>query len=645
MKKICFLAVFLFIILVLCLSPALAAEQIRGYDHTDRSYQYITLGSYPYEEDGTVRDVLWRVLTVEDDQALLLTEYIIDTRQVIFVTDKKVIEKHSFRRIDSYSESDLYTWLNSECLDTLFGGDPLRQALVEDPVNGYLHPLPKENYLDEEHYGFSKGQWGEELNAYPRRQAVATPYAEKSGLFVNKSNGKSPYWCIAIKNPSDVKFGLVGHNGHISWGVYTNTKVAGLRLAAHLNLKMISVSGGSGTKESPFILSFNEGPSVQDAEDASREVDDQIAESAESTPSGSVQEEAAEAGSGEQDSAADVTRHEDSAIISLLGDCSIGDAFSTIRSESSYHTVISEKGYAWPFSTVYDILSSDDLTVANLEVVLTERTAHKDIVYPIKGLPEHANVLKEGSVEVVNTVNNHCFDYFQNGYADTLASLDAAGIARFGSIYYKRKDGYDDILVQDVNGIRVGFFGISYPQNSDLNHIDELIEKLKTEEQCDVVIASMHWGREGFTDASKLTSTQLNLSARLIDHGVDVVYGHHPHVLQPMVFYNNKPIFFSTGNITFGTLNSKLDQHTAIFQLSYQKIDGNAVLKKLEIIPCMVGKKGDYRPVIIEDAAEREKTLKILSPKRKISKFTGAPESFLTTGTILFDDEGAMMEE
>ena len=638
MKKICFLTLFICIILFFCLSPVLAAEQIRGYDHTDRIFQYVSLGSYPYEEDGTVRDVLWRVLTVEDDQALLLTENIIDARQIIFVTDKKVIENHTFRRISSYPESDLFAWLNSECLDTMFGNDPIRQALMEDPFNGYLHPLSKENYLDEEHYGFSKGQWGEELNAYPRRQAVATPYAVTNGLFVNRSNGKSPYWCIAIKNPSDVKFGLVGHNGHISWGVYSNTKVAGLRLAAHLNLKMVTVSGGSGTMESPFILSFSGTvsetvPSGEADEAASREVSDQPDESDESIPSGSV----------EEDSSA--VRPEGSALISLLGDCSIGDAFSTIRSEISYHTVISEKGYAWPLSSVHDILSSDDLTVANLEVVLTERTAHKDIVYPIKGLPEHANVLKEGSVEAVNTVNNHCFDYYQDGYADTLASLDAAGIARFGSIYYKRKDGYDDILVQDVNGVRFGFFGISYPQNSDLDHIDELIGKLRTEEKCDVVIASMHWGREGYTDASKLTSTQLNLSARLIDHGVDVVYGHHPHVLQPMVFYKNKPILFSTGNFTFGTLNSRLDQHTAIFQLSYQKTGGNVVLKKLKAIPCMVGKKGDYRPVIIEETTEREKTLRILSPKRKISKFTNAPESFLTTGTVLFDDEGAMVED
>ena len=240
------------------------------------------------------------------------------------------------------------------------------------------------------------------------------------------------------------------------------------------------------------------------------------------------------------------------------------------------------------------------------------------------------------------SVNNHCFDYQQEGYADSLANLDAAGIAHFGSVYYRKKDGYDDILVKDVKGIRIGLFGISYPQNSDLDHIDELIKKLRTKEKCDVIIASMHWGREGYTSASMLTSAQINLSARMTDRGVDVVYGHHPHVLQPMVFYKNKPIFFSTGNFTFGALNSRLDQHTAIFRLSYKKTGNKTVLKKLEVIPCMVGKKGDYRPQVIEDETEREKTLKILSPKKQISKFTRAPESFLKTGIVLFNDKGEM---
>ena len=327
-------------------------------------------------------------------------------------------------------------------------------------------------------------------------------------------------------------------------------------------------------------------------------------------------------------------------MISLLGDCSVGDALGTIKAKNSYHTVIREKGYSWPFSLVSNILSEDDLTVANLEVVLTEGTKHKDIKYPLRGQPDHVNVLLEGSIEAVNTVNNHSLDYTRSGYTDTLSTLETAGIGHFGSMNYIKEDGFDDVLVQDVNGIRFGFFGFSYPHEGDIKHMDAIIEDLRNNRQCDVIIASMHWGREGYTDASKLTSLQLNLSAHLIDQGVDVVYGHHPHVLQPLVFYKDKPILFSAGNFTFGTISSNIDNHTAIFQLDYRKADGKTVLQKLEVIPCMVGKKGDYRPFVTEDEKEREKTFRILSPNRNISRFTHAPESFRSTGIVLFDENG-----
>ena len=121
-NRFCLLAAILLILILL--PVAVFGEELRGYIKGEE-YQYVQLGEYPYEADGTVRPVLWRVLTVNDGSALLLTEYIIDTKQVIFETDQRVIEKHSFRRISSYAESDLYEWLNSDGLNALLGEDPI----------------------------------------------------------------------------------------------------------------------------------------------------------------------------------------------------------------------------------------------------------------------------------------------------------------------------------------------------------------------------------------------------------------------------------------------------------------------------------------------------------------------------------------
>ncbi len=340
-----------------------------------------------------------------------------------------------------------------------------------------------------------------------------------------------------------------------------------------------------------------------------------------------------------------IREDEDRLLISLLGDCSVGDAYGSIKAKNSFHSMVQENGYAWPFSSVADLLAADDLTVANLEVVLTERNQHKDIMYPLRGLPEHARILLEGSVEAVNTVNNHSYDYGRAGYVDTLNTLDEYNIVHFGSMQYRREDGFDDIAVLDIKGFRVGLFGMSYPQDGDLKHIDELLLELKENRKCDIIIASMHWGREGFTGADKLTSVQLNLSRHLIEHGADVVYGHHPHVLQPMVFYQDKPVFFSTGNFIFGTISNDLDDHTAVFQLTFEKNGSDAVLRRVEVIPYMTGKKGDYRPVVPENQEDREKAFSILSPKRNISKFTPAPESFRTTGIVLFSETGGMITD
>ena len=67
--------------------------------------------------------------------------------------------------------------------------------------------------------------------------------------------------------------------------------------------------------------------------------------------------------------AAPVEDKAESITVSFLGDCSIGDSVQWRTSKNSYHSVLKEKGYAWPFSLVKDVLAADDLTVANLEVV------------------------------------------------------------------------------------------------------------------------------------------------------------------------------------------------------------------------------------------------------------------------------------
>ena len=629
---------FLTVLLILgaCLLPlaasAAGAADLRGYKKSEpkaTQYQYVNLGEYPYEKDGTTQPVLWRILDVSDGRALLLTEYVIDTSQVIFNDDPDNIKgkTHNYRWIDTYEESDLYVYLNTEFIEKLFGDDPVRQAFLDEPGGGKLFILNEEQMTTPE-YGFGKAPLGE----HPERQAVGTPWAHATrGLYKDGGNGKTTYWVSTLKNGAqDYKMKIVGYNGHISVGALTRVNI-GLRLAVRLDLAKISGVSGSGTKKSPFVLTAKapettETPAASPAAEETAKPTRKPAakKTAEPTAAPTQAPEKADGG----------------ALISFIGDCSIGDSFNAIKTPASYHSVVDREGYEWPFSQVNHYLKADDLTVANLEVVITTKVNRKSIMYPLRADPDHVNILLSAGIEMVNTANNHCMDYHEAGYKDSLQYLEEAGIQHFGSISYNKKSGgFDNLAVREVNGITFGFMGFSYPHDYDIKAAVQRAKKLKEEQGCDVVVASMHWGRETYMTPN---SDQVKWAKQLIDGGVDLVYGHHPHVLQTMCFYKGKPILFSVGNFTFGTMSS-VDPRTGIFQTTYEKIGGQAVLRKLQVIPCRTSGSNDYRPFEVTEEGDRQAVYRALVAKKAYSKCDNPPDSFLTTGIVLFDENGQML--
>lgn len=610
-------------------------EALRGYDKSLK-YQYVQLGQYPYTESGEIRPVLWRVLDVRDGQMLLLTEYVIDTSQIIFETDQKIIENHSYRRINTFAESDLMPELNTTYMDRLFGDDPIRNAMIPEGENGKLFILSKEQFMNTD-YGFPHI----EGFVQPTRQAKGTPYAvAQRNLYVEGSNGKSTYWVSTVRGADGYKMFLVGYDGHISAGAYTRVNV-GLRLSVRLDLSMISVTSGRGTMDDPFTIAYS-GPEpleavmeaeVPPAEPAAEADQLEIIEISGMPAATTAEEESQAAETPVPEGAEQPEQKADGEVtISLLGDCSIGDTIGNIGNAASYHSAVDKNGYGWPFSLVSDYLKNDDLTVANLEAVLTSLTRHSSKKYNLKAEPDHVNILTEGGIEMVNTVNNHCMDFYNDGYEESLSILDAAGIGHFGLVTSNHVT-YDDLGVADLSGIRVGFLGISYPQDTDQKKIAARIRTLKEEKGCDVVIVSLHWGRETYMTPS---SWQMPYAKKVIDAGADAVYGHHPHVIQPIQFYKGKPILYSTGNFTFGTI-SKLDPSTGIFQLTYARNEaGEAELRRLRVIPCNTQGSPDYRPIEVTDPEARQAIFKKLMLKKNYANCENPPDSFLETGIVEF---------
>lgn len=324
----------------------------------------------------------------------------------------------------------------------------------------------------------------------------------------------------------------------------------------------------------------------------------------------------------------------DQITLSFLGDCSIGDAIKYRDYAISYHATIREQGADWPFSLVEDVLREDDLTVANLEVVLTTYAkTRQDKAHNLIGDPTHTQVILESGIDVVNTANNHAWDFRAQGYHDALGHLDAAGIPHFGTLYPGTDDGSDIAPIIDVNGVKVGFIGFSYPQDYDKKRISIRINKLR-EEGAQIVVVSLHWGTE---EKTQPTSGQTAYARFCIDEGADVVYGHHAHILQSVQFYKGKPIFYSTGNFTFGTM-SHVDPDTGIFQLTYDVVEGEPVLRRFSVVPCRTQGSGDYRPYILTDAEDCREMRQKLVHKAKVKNMTTVTDFFIENGYMEFED-------
>ncbi|MDD4081559.1 MAG: CapA family protein [Eubacteriales bacterium] len=328
------------------------------------------------------------------------------------------------------------------------------------------------------------------------------------------------------------------------------------------------------------------------------------------------------------------TASADSLTLTFVGDISIGDAISSRGHPNSFHSTVSEKGLHWPFSLVQDILHQDDLTVANLEGSITGRKKHKDIRHPLVIAPEFTGILQAGGIDVVNTANNHALDFFAQGYRDTLAYLDAAGIGHFGTLSPPSKTGVDRQFIVEAKGVKIGFMGYTYPQDSDLRRIEESAARLRRD-GCAIIVLSLHWGRETHMAPS---GAQYSFAKRVLEYDIDLIYGHHPHVVQPIALYEGKPVLFSAGNFTFGTM-SKVDRSTGMFQISYDLSGNKPRLSAVRAIPCVTSGAGDFRPVPVTDEAQRREIFKKMAFRKPTQGFDTLGECFLDGGEALFPAE------
>ncbi len=292
-------------------------------------------------------------------------------------------------------------------------------------------------------------------------------------------------------------------------------------------------------------------------------------------------------------------------VFTFAGDCTLGSNPEHVTAGFGFVRTVGED-YDYPFRNVLSYFEQDDFTMVNLEGALTERGIPSGVRYSFRGSPDYISILTRSSVEAVNLANNHALDYGPVGYEDTKELLADAKIG------YVERD--NSALLELENGLTVGLYGAVY-YKFDVDHMEKTIRELR-EAGADVVIFTPHWGAEG---VYRPTEEQKILAHKAIDAGADIVFGTHPHVLQPVEEYNDGVIFYSLANFSFGGNIYPEDFDTALIQ---QEIivdaSGEVSLGETTLIPCSVSsitERNNFQPTPYAEGTEEY--------DRAISKLNG----------------------
>ena len=271
---------------------------------------------------------------------------------------------------------------------------------------------------------------------------------------------------------------------------------------------------------------------------------------------------------GEQNTAESTTEESNrrSLLISLAGDCILGTDNPIHGEKDSFVGVLRSQGndYSYPLKLAQHLFANDDFTLVNLECMLTDREEYIDesLWTNFRGPAAYVNILTQGSVEGVSMSNNHALDFKVDGLWDCQKNLTKAGVLWAYNT---------DYFTFEKNGVKVAVFSFRrYFMEKHWNWIETEFPRIKEEEGVDYIIICLHHGEEYAEKHNDYDQTRFAHHA--IDYGADLVVGTHPHVLQGIEIYKNRPIFYSIGNFSFGGNNRPKPPSipTAVMQVSVE---------------------------------------------------------------------------
>ncbi|MBI0580558.1 CapA family protein [Neobacillus cucumis] len=269
------------------------------------------------------------------------------------------------------------------------------------------------------------------------------------------------------------------------------------------------------------------------------------------------------------------------------------------------------------FTDVKSLLKKPDILTANQESTLGGLELGLSS-YPTFNSPhEVADALVHTGVDIVSTANNHSLDKGEKGIDSEAKYLNSIGLPHVGS--FIDEEDRKKLRILDKDGIKIAFLaytygtnGIPVPDDRDFlvnlinrDHMKDEIHRAKN--VADVVVMSIHWGNEYQRFP---TDEQKNLAQFLADEGADIIFGSHPHVLQPMDWIKTKDgrkafVVYSLGNFISGQSKDYKDiGGLATIEISKQVSEkGSSItLSNPRFYPTFVSKKKHYKVYPMEKA-------------------------------------------
>ena len=261
------------------------------------------------------------------------------------------------------------------------------------------------------------------------------------------------------------------------------------------------------------------------------------------------------------------------------------------------------------FTYLEPLLQSADLSMANLESPLTTKKVVTLSPLALCTSPEPTHYLYEAGFDLLSFANNHDHDCGIAGFKDTIAALtqNGLGVIPAGLVPVYR----------EVNGVKLAFLSINATWKFDREALLKAIADARS--QGAVVVVSIHWGNEYFSQPS---SFQKTLAKQMAEAGASLIWGTHPHVLQrvewiPVPCDANQPsticrqtlVLYSLGNALFDQYALPDTRQSALALIQINK-DG---VQEFHAIPFIIDEARSR--LVAADDETAKKILERLLPK------------------------------